>query len=103
MSDTTKIKLVPPPQSPRPIGGSGKQWNCFHRTQAKPIYPGPGFKLRGNKAYMLSLENDLEEKIQILIWTRKPIVAQRMICSKQRSIREIYRLHNSFVDEILGI
>ena len=71
-----------------------KKWVPWTRTKALPI------SLNGIKSYIITLRSESDEFIDLLIWTKHPIVSMRRICSKPRSFRELLRLDKAIVDDI---
>ena len=71
-----------------------RNWEPWKRTKALPI------SLNGMKGYHITLVSDSRDFIEILIWTKRPTVSMRRICSQQRSIKDIRKLHGLMIDDI---
>ena len=70
-----------------------RRWEPWHRTKALPISLG---KIKG---YYFTFRSDSSESVLILMWTSKPVVAQRKVCSKARSVRDLQRLNGKMIDD----
>ena len=71
-----------------------RHWEPWHRTKALPISLG---KIKG---YYFTFRSDSSESVLILMWTKKPVVAQRKVCSKTRSVRDLQRFNGKMIDDI---